>query len=110
MKPMSTDWLVIGEEVRDALAQGRPVVALESSLIAQGLPLPHNLDTAFAAEAAIRESGAVPATTALEDGRLVVGADRALLERWPTRSGAWRRPGRAISDRCSPLASWPRRR
>jgi pseudouridine-5'-phosphate glycosidase len=90
MKPMSTDWLAIGEEVRDALAQGRPVVALESSLIAQGLPLPHNLDTAFAAEAAIRESGAVPATTALEDGRLVVGADRALLERLadPERSVA----------------------
>jgi pseudouridine-5'-phosphate glycosidase len=58
-----------------------PVVALESSLIAQGLPVPHNLETALAAEAAIRESGAVPATTALEDGRLVVGADRALLER-----------------------------
>jgi pseudouridine-5'-phosphate glycosidase len=57
------------------------VVSLESSLIAQGLPVPHNLETALAAEAAIRESGAVPATTALEDGRLMVGADGALLER-----------------------------
>lgn len=78
---MRPDWLTVSEEVRSALAEGRPVVALESSLIAQGLPVPHNLETALAAEAAIRESGAVPATTALEDGRFVVGAGRALLER-----------------------------
>ena len=74
------DWLQLSDEIREAVAGGRPVVALESSLIAQGLPVPHNLETALAAEAAIRESGAVPATTALKDGRLVVGADRALLE------------------------------
>jgi pseudouridine-5'-phosphate glycosidase len=73
--------LSVSEEVADALAAGRPVVALESSLIAQGLPVPHNLETALAAEAAVRESGAVPATTAIDDGRAVVGADRALLER-----------------------------
>ena len=78
---MTNDWLAISPEVQDALTSGRPVVALESSLIAQGLPVPHNLDTALAAEAAVRESGAVPATTALEDGRLVVGAARELLER-----------------------------
>lgn len=78
---MTNDWLAISPEVRDALTSGRPVVALESSLIAQGLPVPHNLDTALAAEAAVRESGAVPATTALEDGRLLVGAARELLER-----------------------------
>ena len=78
---MNAEWLAIGEEVRDALAEGRGVVALESSLVAQGLPVPHNLETAMAAEAAVRESGAVPATTALADGRLVVGADPALLER-----------------------------
>jgi len=75
------DWLRLSDEVRDALAGGRPVVALESSLISQGLPVPHNLETALAAEAAVRESGAIPATTALEEGRLVVGADRGLLER-----------------------------
>ncbi len=78
---MTPDWLTVAEEVRAALADGRPVVALESSLIAQGLPVPHNLETALAAEAAIRKSGAVPATTALEGGRFIVGADRALLER-----------------------------
>ena len=87
---MTPEWLVLGDEVRSALADGRAVVALESSLIAQGLPVPHNLETALAAEAAVRESGAVPATTALEAGRVVVGADRALLERMadPERSVA----------------------
>jgi pseudouridine-5'-phosphate glycosidase len=78
---MSSDWLRPSDEVRDAIATGRPVVALESSLIAQGLPVPHNLETALAAEGAVRESGAVPATTAIEDGHVIVGADLALLER-----------------------------
>lgn len=78
---MSSPYLLIADEVRAALEGGRAVVALESSLIAQGLPAPQNLETAVAAEAAVRESGAVPATTALDAGRLVVGADRATLER-----------------------------
>ena len=78
---MTNEWLTVGEEVRGALADGRPVVALESSLIAQGLPRPHNLATALAAEEAVREAGAVPATTALESGRLIVGAERDLLQR-----------------------------
>ena len=78
---MTLDWLLVGDEVREALAERRPVVALESSLIAQGLPAPHNLETAIAAENAVRASGAVPATTAIDDGRLVVGAERDLLER-----------------------------
>jgi len=78
---MSSPYLLIADEVRAALDGGRAVVGLESSLIAQGLPPPHNLETALAAEAAVRESGAVPATTALDGGRLVVGADRPTLER-----------------------------
>lgn len=88
------DWLAISDEVREALAAARPVVALESSLIAQGLPAPHNLDTALSAEAAVREAGAVPATTALEDGRLVVGAGRDLLERLAE-------PGRRVAKAAS---------
>jgi len=72
--------LTISDEVRAALAEGRPVVALESSLIAQGLPVPHNLETALAAEAAVRDAGAVPATTAVADGRLLLGAPLAVLE------------------------------
>ena len=78
---MTADWLAVSDEVRSALDAGRPVVALESSLIAQGLPVPHNLETALAAEKAVRESGAIPATIALNDGRIVVGAARDLLER-----------------------------
>ncbi|HET9539018.1 MAG TPA: pseudouridine-5'-phosphate glycosidase, partial [Candidatus Limnocylindria bacterium] len=73
--------LRVSDEVRDTLASGGAVVALESSLIAHGLPQPHNVETALASEAAVREAGAVPATTALADGELVVGADMALIER-----------------------------
>jgi len=78
---VTRQWLHVADEVRDALSAGRPVVALESSLVAQGLPAPHNVETAFAAEAAIRDAGAVPATTAVDGGRLVVGADRELVAR-----------------------------
>jgi len=78
---MSSDWLSVSDEVRAALDAGRPVVALESSLIAQGLPVPHNLETAIAAEEAVRESGAIPATVVVSEGQLVVGATRPLLER-----------------------------
>ena len=79
--------LLVSDEVRTALDESRAVVALESSLIAQGLPVPHNLETALAAEAAVRESGSVPATTALDGGRLVVGAARELLERLADPAG-----------------------
>jgi len=73
--------LRISDEVREALAAHRGVVALETSLVAQGLPPPHNLETALAAEAAVREAGAVPATTAVDGGALIVGAPGQLLER-----------------------------
>jgi pseudouridylate synthase len=94
--------LSVADEVRTALDEDRAVVALESSLIAQGLPAPHNLETALAAEAAIRESGAVPATTAIDGGRLVIGADRDLLERLadPERAVA-----KAASRDLGPLVS-----
>jgi len=97
---MTTDWLVLGDEVREALAAGRPVVALESSLIAQGLPVPHNLETAMGAERAVREAGAVPATTAVEDGRLVVGAGAELLARLADPE---RRAAKAASRDLGPL-------
>jgi pseudouridine-5'-phosphate glycosidase len=59
--------------VAAALEAGRPVVALETSIVGQGLPAPHNLRAARGCEAAIREEGAVPATVAVRDGRLRVG-------------------------------------
>jgi pseudouridine-5'-phosphate glycosidase len=74
------DRLTIHPEVAAALAAGRPVVALESTLISHGLPYPQNLDVARASEAAVRESGAVPATVAIRDGRLLVGLDGAALD------------------------------
>ena len=85
--------LVISDEVVAALAEGRAVVALESSLIAQGLPAPHNLETAVASEQAVREEGAVPATTAIDGGRLLVGAPRAVLERLADSSIPVRKAG-----------------
>ena len=97
---MTHGWLLLGEEVREAVAAGRPIVALESSLIAQGLPTPHNLETAMAAERAVREAGAVPATTAVEDGRLVVGASADLLGRLADPE---RRPAKAASRDLGPI-------
>jgi pseudouridine-5'-phosphate glycosidase len=85
--------LRISPEVAAALASGSPVVALESSLVAQGLPAPHNLETARAAEEAVRAAGATPATTAVDAGRLVVGADAALLERLADPASAARKAG-----------------
>jgi pseudouridine-5'-phosphate glycosidase len=73
-------WLRIASEVADAVAGGRAVVALESTLISHGLPYPQNLEVARASEAAVRDSGAVPATVAILDGRLLVGLDDEALE------------------------------
>ena len=70
------DRLAIASEVADALRAGRPVVALESTLISHGLPYPQNLEVATASEDAVREAGAVPATVAIRDGRLLVGLER----------------------------------
>jgi len=75
------DFLVPAPEVADALAAGRPVVAMESSLIAQGLPQPHGVETARAAAAAIRREGALPATVAVLDGVIRVGLDGDQLAR-----------------------------
>ena len=97
---MTAEWLAVSGEVRDAIERGTPVVALESSLVAQGLPPPHNLTTALDAERAVRDAGAVPATTAIEDGRLLIGADRALLERLADPS---RRVAKAASRDLGPL-------
>jgi len=71
----------IAAEVRDALASGRPVVALETSVVAQGLPPPHNLDAARRCAAAVRRAGAVPAAVAVVGGTIAVGASDAELER-----------------------------
>jgi pseudouridylate synthase len=65
----------------------RPLVALESTVISHGLPRPVNLETARACERAVREAGAEPRTIAIAGGRVVVGADAALLERLANEDG-----------------------
>lgn len=76
--------LRVAEEVRDALAEHRPVVALESTLVSHGLPRPQNLETALALEREVREGGAVPATIAVLDGALAVGLTETELIRLAT--------------------------
>ena len=73
--------LQVLREVADAVADGRPVVALETSIVGQGLPAPHNLRAAFESEAAIRKEGGVPASVAVLDGKLRVGLSAGDLER-----------------------------
>jgi pseudouridylate synthase len=72
--------LTVRAEIADALRQHRPVVALESTLIAHGLPWPINVETARAAEAAVREGGAVPATIAVLRGQPTIGLSDAEIE------------------------------
>ncbi|WP_330238346.1 pseudouridine-5'-phosphate glycosidase [Streptomyces sp. NBC_00525] len=72
---------VLSAEVRAALADGRPVVALESTIIAHGLPRPRNLRVAAELEGLVRSAGAVPATVAVLDGRARIGLDGSGLER-----------------------------
>ncbi|MFD3873832.1 pseudouridine-5'-phosphate glycosidase [Streptomyces sp. NPDC058623] len=72
---------VLSEEVREALDAGRPVVALESTIIAHGLPRPRNLAVGLELESLVRAEGAVPATVAVLDGVAYAGLDKARLER-----------------------------
>jgi pseudouridine-5'-phosphate glycosidase len=67
--------------VAAALSEGRPVVALESTIITHGMPYPANIETAIAVETIVREHGAVPATIAVLDGKLKVGLTHEELER-----------------------------
>ena len=67
-------------EVREALAAGRAVVALESTIISHGMPYPQNVATALQVEGEVRAHGAVPATMAVVDGRLKAGLSRAEIE------------------------------
>ncbi|OUC89154.1 pseudouridine-5'-phosphate glycosidase [Streptosporangium minutum] len=75
------------DEVAEALAQGAPVVALESTIISHGLPQPRNLEVALELEEIVREAGAVPATIAVLDGVAHIGLDQRELKRIATESG-----------------------
>ena len=77
---MLNAYLDIQPEVAAALAAGKPVVALESTIISHGMPYPQNVETARQVEQVVRDNGAVPATIAILDGRLKVGLDAGALE------------------------------
>lgn len=70
---MLEKYLDINPEVKAALMEGRPVVALESTIISHGMPYPKNVETALKVESIIRENGAIPATIAILEGKLKVG-------------------------------------
>ncbi|MGW4225111.1 pseudouridine-5'-phosphate glycosidase [Streptomyces bauhiniae] len=91
--------LVLSEEVREATGTGRPVVALESTIIAHGLPRPRNLQVALELEDVVRREGAVPATIAVLDGQPHVGLDKGQLERVANEDGI-----RKLGHRDLPLA------
>lgn len=72
--------LKLSAEVAHARTAGKPIVALESTIISHGLPRPSNLEVALECEGIVRDSGAVPATIALLDGKILVGLERSELE------------------------------
>lgn len=90
-------YLRVAEEVAAALAEGRPVVALESTVIAHGLPRPANAAVALAMEAAVRAAGAVPATIALLAGEIVMGLSAAEIERLGAEDGVWKASRRDLA-------------
>ncbi|MFE6593370.1 pseudouridine-5'-phosphate glycosidase [Streptomyces sp. NPDC057781] len=91
--------LMVSEEVRAAIDARHPVVALESTIIAHGLPRPRNLLVARELEEAVRQEGAIPATIAVLDGRPHVGLDKEQLERVANEDGI-----RKLGHRDLPLA------
>ena len=84
------NYLNIHPEVAQALANKKAVVALESTIIAHGMPYPRNVQTALEVEAIVRDQGAIPATIALLDGKLCVGLNKEQLEFLGTAKEVWK--------------------
>lgn len=91
------EYLKYNNEVILALGDGRPVVALESTLITHGLPHPTNAQTALAMEAQVRSAGAVPATVAVLDGLLRVGLDEEEIRALATADGVLKVSSRGLA-------------
>ena len=96
-------YLDVNPEVAAAVAAGKPVVALESTIISHGMPYPQNVETALNVEKVIRENGAVPATIAILGGRLKAGLT-------PRKSSTWARPARPSPRPAAGICRcwWPR--
>jgi pseudouridine-5'-phosphate glycosidase len=88
-----TELLRIAPEVQQALHEGRPVVALETTLVAHGFPPRVGVEVGLAAEAAVRAEGAVPATVGVLDGFVATGLDRSELERFGEAGAEARKAG-----------------
>ncbi len=83
-------YLEIHPEVREALATGKAVVALESTIISHGMPYPKNVETALAVENTVRENGAIPATIAIINGKCCVGLSKEQLEMLGNSKDVWK--------------------
>lgn len=87
---MSHPLLNILPEVAQALAEGKPVVALESTIISHGMPYPKNVETALAVEKTVRDNGAIPATIAIMNGKCHVGLSSDELEYFGKAKDVWK--------------------
>jgi pseudouridine-5'-phosphate glycosidase len=87
---MKNNYLHIHQEVATALAEGKPVVALESTIISHGMPYPDNIRTAREVEDIVRNNGAIPATIAIINGKLCVGLDANQLELLGNSKDVWK--------------------
>ncbi len=83
-------FLEIDPEVKQALEKGKPVVALESTIISHGMPFPQNLETAIEVERIVRDNGAVPATIAIFDGKCHAGLNKEQLEHFASAKDVWK--------------------
>jgi pseudouridine-5'-phosphate glycosidase len=83
-------FLAISPEVAQALVEGKPIVALESTIISHGMPYPKNVETALAVEETVRANGAIPATIAIFEGKCRVGLSRDQLEYFGQAKGVWK--------------------
>jgi len=77
-------------EIQEALHNGRPIVALESTIIAHGMPYPQNIETALEVEAIVRQNGAIPATIAILEGKLCIGLNKQQLELLGNTNNVWK--------------------
>lgn len=87
---MSAEFLQIEPGVANAIKNGEPVVALESTIISHGMPWPKNVETALKVEEAVRSEGAVPATIAIKDGKCLVGLDKDQLDFFGKEKNVWK--------------------
>lgn len=104
-RPMNA-FLDLAPEVQQALAQGQAVVALESTIIAHGMPYPQNVQTALEVEAAVRQQGAVPATVAVVAGRLKAGLSKTEIELLGQRGSAVTKVSRRDLAFCVASGGW----